>query len=291
MPITSDWPLPPQGIRFLTPHFILKQLSKHPLTQGLYPVAMGYYPDAFDHRMQRQQHDSYLIIYCVDGKGTLMCDDKHYPISSGDMFLLRPDHPHAYQADDEDPWTIYWLHFNGQLADDFYRHIQPSAPSFHIGVQPRVVRIFDGLSELRRSAYQIGEFIQGGHQLQALLSYIALLLRQQQPQSGKALNWERLRAIMQEHVHGQLNLDELAASAQLSKFHFTKKFKAHTGQSPIQFFINMKIQRACYLLDSSNQSVKQVAAAVGYNDAYYFSRLFKKTIGLAPSEYRQHRRS
>ncbi|MFT6164298.1 MAG: AraC-like DNA-binding protein [Zhongshania aliphaticivorans] len=252
---------------------------------------MGYYPAAFGHRMQRQQHDSHLLIYCIAGKGTLMCDDKHYRINSGDIILLPPDHPHAYKADGKDPWTIYWLHFDGNLADDFYQHIQLSSPCVNIGVQPRVVRIFDGLSELRRSAYQFAEFMQGGHQLQALLSYIALLVRQQRPQSGKALNWERLRATMQEHIHGQLNLDELAAEVKLSKYHFTKKFKAHTGQSPIQYFINMKIQRACYLLDSTSQSVKQVAAAVGYDDAYYFSRLFKKTIGLAPSDYRQHRRS
>tara|TARA_R110001583_G_scaffold8303_2_gene39950 strand:- start:1057 stop:1932 length:876 start_codon:yes stop_codon:yes gene_type:complete len=291
MPITSDWPLPPQGIRFLTPQFVQTQLAGHPLTEGLYPLAMGYYPAAFGHRMQRQQHDSHLLIYCIAGKGTLMCDDKHYRINSGDIILLPPDHPHAYKADGKDPWTIYWLHFHGRLAGDFYKHIQLSSPCFNIGVQPRVVRIFDGLSELRRSAYQFAEFVQGGHQLQALLSYIALLVHQQRPQSGKALNWERLRATMQEHIHGQLNLDDLAAGAKLSKYHFTKKFKAHTGQSPIQYFINMKIQRACYLLDSTNQSVKRVAAAVGYDDAYYFSRLFKKTIGLAPSDYRQHRRS
>ncbi|WP_320836908.1 AraC family transcriptional regulator [Zhongshania sp.] len=291
MAITSDWPLPPQGIRFLTPQFVQTQLAAHPLTEGLYPLAMGYYPVAFDHRMQRQQHDSHLLIYCIAGKGTLLCDDKHYQVTSGDMFLLAPDRAHAYHADRDDPWTIYWLHFKGRLANDFYQHIDLSSPCFNIGVQPRVVRIFDGLSELRRSAYQFSEFVQGGHQLQALLSYIALLVRQQRPQSGKALNWERLRATMQEHIHGQLNLDELAAGVKLSKYHFTKKFKAHTGQSPIQYFINMKIQRACYLLDSTSQSIKQVAAAVGYDDAYYFSRLFKKTIGLAPSEYRQHRRS
>ncbi|MDX1506105.1 MAG: AraC family transcriptional regulator, partial [Spongiibacter sp.] len=179
---------------------------------------------------------------------------------------------------------------NGRLAGNFYLHTQMTTPVLNIGVQPRVVRIFDGLSELRRSAYQLAEFIQGCHQIQALLSYIALLERQQRPQSGKGLDWERLRAMMQEHIHGQLNLDELAASANLSKFHFTKKFKAWSGQSPIQYFINMKVQRACYLLDSTGMSIKEVAAALGYDDAYYFSRVFKKTIGLSPSEYRQHRR-
>lgn len=287
MALTSDWPLPAEGIRFLTPQFMVRQLALHPLTEGLYPLAMGYYPLAVGHRMQRQRHDNYLLIYCTAGTGTLVSDDKPYRVGRGDLILLPRNHPHAYRADRRDPWTIYWLHFDGRLADDFYQHTQMSSPRLNIGVQSRVVRIFDGLSELRRSAYQVPEFIQGCHQLQALLSYIALLVRQQRPQSGKALNWERLRAIMQEHIHGQLNLDELAAEAQVSKYHFSKKFKDYTGQSPIQYFINMKIQRACYLLDSTSQSVKQVAAAVGYDDAYYFSRLFKKIIGFSPLQYRQ----
>lgn len=289
MQITSNWPLPANGVRFLIPSLIVSQLISHPLSEGLYPVAMGYYPDAHGHRMQRQRLDNYLLIYCIGGKGTLANDDKHYGITGGDLVLLPRDHAHAYKADNKDPWTIYWLHFDGRLAESFYRHAQMTAPRLNIGVQPRVVRVFDGLTDLRRGSHQLAEFIQGCHQLQALLSYIALLTRQQLPRSGKLLNLEQLRALMQEHIHSQLDLARLAAEANVSKYHFAKKFKALTGSAPIQYFINMKMQRACYLLDSSRQSIKEVAASLGYDDVYYFSRLFKKTIGLSPSQYRQNR--
>lgn len=289
MQITSNWPLPANGVRFLIPSLIVNQLISHPLSEGLYPVAMGYYPDAHGHRMQRQRLDNYLLIYCIGGKGTLANDDKHYGITGGDLVLLPRDHAHAYKADNKDPWTIYWLHFDGRLAESFYRHAQMTAPRLNIGVQPRVVRVFDGLTDLRRGSHQLAEFIQGCHQLQALLSYIALLTRQQLPRSGKLLNLEQLRALMQEHIHSQLDLARLAAEANVSKYHFAKKFKALTGSAPIQYFINMKMQRACYLLDSSRQSIKEVAASLGYDDVYYFSRLFKKTIGLSPSQYRQNR--
>lgn len=289
MSITSNWPLPAAGVRFLTPQRVAQQLANHPLSESLYPLAMGYYPSARGHRMERERHDSYLLIYCIDGRGSLDCGERPLSIGSGDLVLLPRGMRHRYAADPNTPWTIYWLHFDGRLADHFYRHCKLPGPRIHIGVQPRVVRIFDGLSELRRSAYQLSEFIQGSHQLQALLSYIALLVRQQQPRGGKGLDWAHIRALMQEHIHGQLNLDTLAASANVSKYHFIKKFKDWSGQSPIQYFIHMKVQRACYLLDSSPMSVKEVAAALGYDDVYYFSRLFKKVLGIAPSDYRRHR--
>jgi AraC-like DNA-binding protein len=289
MQITSSWPLPANGIRFLVPPPMVNQLATHPLSSGLYPVAMGYYPDAHGHRMQRQHLDNYLLIYCIGGKGTLMCGQRHYRIASGDLVLLPRHEPHAYKADAKNPWTIYWLHFDGRLADSLYQHVQLTSARLNIGVQPRMVRVLDGLTDLRRSSHQMAEFIQGCHQLQALLSYLALLSRQQQPRSGKVLDLEQLRALMQEHIHSQLDLDSLAAEANVSKYHFAKKFKALTGSSPIQYFINMKIQRACYLLDSSRQSIKEVAATLGYEDVYYFSRLFKKTIGLSPSQYRLNR--
>ncbi len=289
LPTTSSWPLSKDGVRFITPAFVASQLAHHPLTEGLYPTAKGYYPQASGHRMLCQKHNDFLLIYCIDGKGTLMCDERNDRVRQGDIVLLEKGRPHAYKADSKQPWTIYWLHFNGRLAENFFRHTQMYSPILSIGVQPRVVRIFDGLSELRRSAYRLEEFIQGCHQLQAMLSYLALLQRQHRPQGGKGLDWERLRATMQERVHGQLKLDELAASVNLSKYHFIKKFKSWSGQSPIQYFINMKIQRACYLLDSSAKPVKQIAAAVGYDDPYYFSRIFKKIMGLSPSEYRQLR--
>ncbi len=250
-------------------------------------MATGYYPRAHGHRMQRIEHINYLMIYCTAGRGTLIAGSKNYRIGSGDLILLPRNTPHAYKADTKNPWSIYWVHFDGALADEFYKHTQMNSPRITIGVQPRVVRIFDGLNELRRSHYQLAEFILGCHQLQALLSYTALLARQRKPRTGKALDWERIRAMMQEHIHGQLNLDALAAEAKVSKYHFSKKFKAYTGQSPIQYFINMKMQRACYLLDSTDQSVQQLAASLGYDDAYYFSRLFKKVMGLSPAQYRQ----
>jgi transcriptional regulator GlxA family with amidase domain len=92
---------------------------------------------------------------------------------------------------------------------------------------------------------------------------------------------------MEENISQKINLQQIADSLNLSKFYFSKKFLQHTGVSPIRYFLELKIKHACKLLDESNISVKDVALQIGYDDPYYFSRLFKKIMGLSPTQYRQ----
>jgi transcriptional regulator GlxA family with amidase domain len=91
---------------------------------------------------------------------------------------------------------------------------------------------------------------------------------------------------MREHVDQALTLESLASRANLSKYHFSKRYKKLTGYSPIKHFLNMKMEYACRLLDSTDMSVQAVASAVGYDDPLYFSRLFRQTIGRSPRDYR-----
>ena len=81
----SQWPLPNEGVRFLTPSFMLEKLARHPLTKDCYPTAMGFYPRAADHRMQRQRHDDNLLIYCVDGTGRASTMDHQQGHSSSQV--------------------------------------------------------------------------------------------------------------------------------------------------------------------------------------------------------------
>lgn len=287
MSLTSNWPLPPKGIRFLTPQFLIDQLALNPLTSSLYPVAMGYYPRAEQHQMVREVHGNNLLIYCTAGRGTLMLDNHTYRIRPGDLILLPKGVKHSYSSHSNYPWSIYWIHFEGHLSEHFCQHLDIAGPIQPLGMQPRLISDFEELFSLRHSGYNTASFVHGCHQLQQIMSHLALLVRQQRSKSGKQIDLDSARAYMNEHLHGQMDLESLAAHSKLSKYHFSKRFKALTGHSPIQFFINLKMQHACYLLDASTQSVKQVAAALGYDDAYYFSRLFKKVIGLSPDQYRK----
>lgn len=286
MGITSRWSLPPEGIRFLTPKFILAELAVHPLLTGPCPLATGYYPIGLAHKMERQDHSNYLLIYCVAGCGSLDVGLQTFLISPGSLILLPPGMAHRYKADEKEPWSIYWVHFDGPHCQEFYDHLGMRALTENIGLHPEIVSNFEAAFELRRTHHDIDGFIHGCHLLHKLLSLLTLLIKQHRSHPGIAISLNDVQGFMVENIHGQLSLDTLAKHFNLSKYYFSKRFKVLTGYSPIQYFINLKMQRACKWLDSSEYSVKQIGLSLGYEDPYYFSRLFKKTVGFSPVQYR-----
>ncbi len=100
-------------------------------------------------------------------------------------------------------------------------------------------------------------------------------------------NVERSLAYMREHLNQPLQVATLAALANVSPSHFYALFKQLTGLSPMDYFTRLRMRHACRLLDSTPASVKEVAAALGYDDPFYFSRVFKTVNQVPPSQYRR----
>lgn len=96
--------------------------------------------------------------------------------------------------------------------------------------------------------------------------------------------------LMRSHVDGILRVQEMAQSVGMSTTHFTRLMRQHTGFTPIEYFIHLKMQRACRFLSLTQQTIKEIADRIGYEDAYYFSRVFRKVIGISPTKYRETKR-
>ncbi len=284
----SQWPLPEQGVRFLTPAFMVTTLARHPLTRDCYPTAIRYYPKARGHRMQRSRHDDNLLLYCVDGGGELHTAGTRFEVVAGDLMLLPQGLSHSYAAVEGDPWTLYWVHFQGVSTRVFsdYLGYREGHPVVRAGLAPGLLSAFNSLLAVRRTGYSTDAFINAANQLRHLFTQFALEASRARAEHHASLDLQAIRGYMEENIHQQLDLDALAAVAHLSKYHFSKRYKALTGYSPIKHFLHMKIEYACQLLDSTELSVKAIAAELGYSDPLYFSRLFSNTLGLSPRAYR-----
>jgi AraC-like DNA-binding protein len=112
--------------------------------------------------------------------------------------------------------------------------------------------------------------------------------RRADPSESEAIRKvEQSISYMLHHLDEPLQVATLAAHANISPSHFFVLFKRWAGCPPIDYFIRLRMLHACQLLDASALCVKEVAAALGYEDPFYFSRVFKSVNRVAPSEYRQ----
>jgi AraC-like DNA-binding protein len=96
---------------------------------------------------------------------------------------------------------------------------------------------------------------------------------------------------MQEHIDENISLNELSKHYNYSVSRFSNLFRNKTGYAPIDYFLQMKMQKACQQLDFSNDSIKAIAFGMGFDDPYYFSKRFKTIIGVSPKKYRAIKKS
>ena len=96
------------------PREVLARAGKYPLLCGLLPTDVGYFPKATRHLRERPAGvDTVIFIYCLRGRGWYDLGGNRHLVQAGDLLVIPPKLPHAYGADDKQPWTIHWAHVTG----------------------------------------------------------------------------------------------------------------------------------------------------------------------------------
>lgn len=289
MSTASNWPLPNNSIRYLIPKPLINQLALNILSRGLYPSSFGKYVSASNHYTKRHNHTDNLVIFCFEGIGQFNTPTCQGILKKGDVLFLPKGIEHQYKSSTNDPWSIYWVHIEGHLFEQFMDFIGVNSNNLILNISNQVAFIdeFEQLLATRNKSYQLSSFILASNIIKKMFALFTVNSPSKLEQSKQDFNLSKVTSFMEENISQKINLQQIADSFELSKFYFAKKFLQHTGVSPIRYFLELKIKHACKLLDESNISVKDVALQIGYDDPYYFSRLFKKIMGLSPTQYRQ----
>ena len=228
---------------------------------------------------------------CVDGHGYAVIDGQRVTLKKGELLIIPRNVRHTYWAAEDDPWSIYWVHFLGEDADYYVDRVPrkgqpiPTEPE----AEQEAVRLFRYCLAALHEGYGMSTMIYAAQSVQhilALLLYRNPALPMEPRKKNRNSGADAIPEFMQVNLNQSLQLEDFAREAGLSVSHFSELFRAQTGQSPMAYFIQLKIRYACHLLDLTGQPVKSVAIATGYRDPYYFSRVFKKVMGISPERYR-----
>lgn len=280
-----------QKLIVLPKKVVAEFLSNDPLTRQVYITDIGYYPKARHHYMQRQVGvGQQIIIYCLEGRGWVMLDKKKIEILPSQFIIIPANTPHKYGADEDDPWTIYWVHFKGEISahiaallKDHMRDYQP-----HISYNEKRINLFEEIYRNLEKGYSSDNL---RYINMTFYHFLSSLLYEDKFNYAEQLKEDDVVqttiALMQQKINAVLSLGELARRAKLSISHFSFIFRRETGYSPMEYFNHLKVQQACQYLAFSDLSIKDMADRLGMDDQFYFSRLFSKQMGMSPREYRK----
>lgn len=257
---------------------------------------IGWYPHARAHFRERTAGATeHILILCESGRGWCTIGSQSYQVESNQALLIPKDSPHSYGALEDVPWTIYWVHFSGSIADYLAHQLPANTNIFTVDRESAesAFDLFDTCYRALEDGFSAPQLIYCAQVLHHLLGVI--FFRNQHFLSGphptRPRRIEETLQYLKVSIGKALTLADMAQHAGLSVPHFSALFKQQMGYSPMDYFIHTKIQRACSLLDTTSLNVRAVGALVGYEDPYYFSRIFRKVMGVSPRAYRYSHRT
>ncbi|MBV7529232.1 AraC family transcriptional regulator [Chitinophaga sp. sic0106] len=265
------------------------QCTMNPALAPLYITDIGFYDKAkFHYKKRPQGADQHILIYCKEGAGQIIVGGHAHPMQAGNCFLLPRNVPHEYNADARDPWTIYWAHFTGTSSDGLLEAAMKEWQGYKTFLRwsDQRIELFDKSYRQLEKGYRTENLLYANMHFWTFLanciySEAELTVAPSHNATDLAISF------MRKNLHKMLTLQQMANAANLSQSHFSSLFKAHTGFSPIEYFNQLKVQDACQYLLFTTLRIKEIAARLGMEDPYYFSRLFTKVMSVSPNQYRE----
>lgn len=245
------------------------------------------------HWQQGRILQEFQLLYIIRGAGIFeSAAAGPLPIKAGDAFLLFPGVWHRYAPDPETGWDEYWIGFDGDVPRRLVRQniLSPRSPVFSPGLGRSWHELFTraiGALELESVGY---------HQILAGLTFEMLTRLHAQDRVEKLGNTRdnavvrKTKYLIMERLREKIDWDELAKDLHVSYSALRHAFHQHTGFSPYQYQLQLRLSKAKSLLNSTPQSVKEIARQIGFDCPYHFSSLFKRKTGMSPVAWRHDAR-
>lgn len=233
--------------------------------------------------------NEYQINYITDGEGIYENRNDKYRIRPGTLLITRPGDWHRYRPEMQVGWTEYYVGFAGRIADQIFRQswFRRQINVLPIGNREEIIDTYDKIFEFVREAKPGYQQVASG-MVMKLLGFIVSMDMQ------KKYSGERVARIIQdacfkirEHIETEMDFEEFAQSKNIGYSYFRKMFKKYTGMPPLQYHLELKVMRAKEMLLYTDMNVKAISYKLGFQSIYYFSRFFKKKLGVSPSEMRK----
>ena len=272
------------------PQGISEILQKDELTSLLCITDIGFYPKAKGHyRSRRVGSSQNILIYCTEGEGWCSINNRRVKVEKDQFFIIQSNTPHIYAASKINPWSIYWLHFTGEKENTFakfYNNVYSINESPNARFNDRI-KLFEEIYQNLEMGYSLENLQYTTLCLWHLLGsflFVPQFREVNKIKEGDVIQ-ESIK-FMKQNIDKKLTLKDIADAVNYYSSHFGQLFQHKVKYTPLKYFNQLKIQKACQLLDFTDMKIKEIANKLDFYDQYHFSKVFTKCMGESPSLYR-----
>lgn len=226
----------------------------------------------------------FYLMYILSGELLVANGDTNEKLNAGSVAIFEPKVGYRYTYLGGETLDYLWIHFTGHSARAFLEECAISVfPQYYSTAnENRIVQrfqdIFDAFS--RKDRYRDREL---GALLERLLISVARAI---DDKNMPRCSLSRSLGYINSHYDRAIKIPDLAAMEHISTSRYNCLFKLEMGQSPSSYILRIRMSSACELLRNTDVCIKQIGVMCGYSDPHFFSKVFKKYIGMSPSEYR-----
>lgn len=256
----------------------------------LYVQEAGILTSLSAHKSAHKKLDSYLLLEVLKGSGTVAIEENWYQLNVGDAVLIDCNRDYYHISDDQNPWTIAWVHFNGGAAAGYYEMI-----SSYYSVNPvlpnvSIKQLVDDILPLLHMNLLKNELIVCEKVQRTLNSILRKAIEDNDKKSN--VNWNKIR----EYVNEKCTTDDFEIQNYLSgierRFHIpqdeiAEEFVNHFGVDLGNYIEFRKLSIVKEKLRFTTQPISDIAAETGMKDNIAFAELFQKHENMTPAEYRR----
>lgn len=232
--------------------------------------------------------NGYYLVFICRGSGVFESEYTELtPIHEGTCFFLYPGVWHRYKPNPASGWEEYWIGFNGAYPNDLMHKgfFTAKRPCMNVGLNPNLLHLYQKLIEAIRLSPRVHNQVIAGIALQ-ILGMVDVLTRHRGPENDQQELISKAQFRLQASLDKPVDMKSLAQSLPMGYSAFRRAFKEQMGVSPNKYHMNLRLDKARDLLESTSLRINEIAAATGFDSLFYFSKVFKKKTGCSPRAYR-----
>lgn len=242
-----------------------------------------------DVSLTRTREDYYLI-YLTNGVGYYNLGGRTISVDAGNIILYRPGEKQDYFYKGNENAEIYWIHFTGFEVEKLLSELSFSVGNiFKAGIDSDCINIFENIiheAQIKKPQFSL---LCTGYLLQLLSCFSRKVIFYEKGE-GIFKNDNMEQVIKTIHAEFQLErpIDYYSKMCNLSLYQFIRNFKKATNLSPGKYIEKLRIAKAKELLINTDLTINEISGMVGYNDPFYFSKVFKKSTNTTPTAFKTH---